>query len=304
MLTLLAGLVSVEMACRFLGLHTPVLYERTSFGFRPVPNQDIRRFGNHIYYDPIGLRSTPVGTSPAAGSLRLLFLGDSVINGGAMTDQADTLPFRLQRMMSERGVTTEVLNASSPGWAIGNEAGWLNRYGTLGAKYLVLTLNSFDLFQMPAPASTVGHHPSFPDKAPWLGVQELLTRYIVPQMLGRVQPADPGVDIGSVSIDNTRAILGDLRWILLRARHQQTEPVVVFVEPVGAMSMNDSTARAAKGMILELLKQLAVTTIETAQVIESAGGSALFRDGLHPNSQGNEIIASILARHLLTYPPH
>jgi GDSL-like Lipase/Acylhydrolase family len=295
-----AGLAGLEAVCRSLGLHTPVLYERTSYGFRPAPNQDILRFGNHIFYDALGLRSPPVAANPAPGTLRILFLGDSVTNGGTVTDQADTLPYRLQEIMNAAGQEAEVLSASSPGWAVGNEAGWLNHFGTLGAKYLVLTLNSYDLFQPAAPASTVGLHPSFPSSAPWLGIQELLARYVIPKLLGGQPAPDPGAEASAGGEHLSGAILGDLRWILLRAQHQNTEPILVFVSTTGARSMQDAATMEAKRKVTQLVSQLRVPMIETSGPMHEAGGAALFRDGLHPNPRGNEVIAKIVGEYLLS----
>ncbi|MFN0316753.1 MAG: SGNH/GDSL hydrolase family protein [Burkholderiales bacterium] len=297
---LLAGLVGVEAIGRLLGLHTPVLYERTSYGFRPAPNQDIRRFGNRIFYDSLGLRSPPASQRPGPETLRILCLGDSVTNGGAITGQADTFPYRLQQALSVAPLKTEVLSASSPGWAIGNEAGWLKQHGTLGAKYLVLTLNSYDLFQTQAPASVLGLHPSFPERPPWLATQELFSRYILPRLMDAAAQDDPGARANTVSLNTTRDNLSGLREIISRARQQNTEVVVLFVDAFAVPAANRSLTVEAKKIVAEFLMQMHVPLVETSDAIEGAGGRALFRDALHPNPKGNEVIAKVIGQYLLS----
>lgn len=63
--------------------------------YRLRPGQDHRRFGNRILVNAAGMRSPPVAPVPETGTLRLLVLGDSVVNGGAETDHADLATIRL-----------------------------------------------------------------------------------------------------------------------------------------------------------------------------------------------------------------
>ena len=108
-------LVVAEIACRAYGLHTPVLYEATPYGYRVRPNQDLRRFGNRVFYNAQGLRSEPAEPMPSAGVERVLCIGDSVTFGGTQTDQQDTYPYQLQGALRRRGLSAEVLNASAGG---------------------------------------------------------------------------------------------------------------------------------------------------------------------------------------------
>src|SRR5262249_53708208 len=102
-------LVVAELLARAAGLHTRVLYEKTSYGYRVAPNQALERFGRTVAYNSQGLRSAPL---PATGNeLRVLCLGDSITNGGTLTDQADTYPSRLERELSAEAAGVRVLNA-------------------------------------------------------------------------------------------------------------------------------------------------------------------------------------------------
>lgn len=293
-------LLGAEGVCRGLGLHTPVLYEPTSYGFRPVPNQNIRRFGNRIFYDGVGLRSEPHSVAPLPGVVRILCLGDSITNGGAVTDQGDTFPYRLTEELAQKGVRAEVLNASSPGWAVANEAIWLGQFGTLNSRYLVWTLNTYDLFQAAAPSGTVGSHPSFPRVAPFLGLQELLFRYLLPRVLENTLAADPGAieegDYGEVVL-SVRRILGSM---IGAVRSQGTEAVIVLIEHPSRMDRQDIEIANLEG----LLNSMKVPFARISEHMGGRGGTRLFRDGVHPNPEGNRVIASILARRIASLAAH
>src|SRR5262249_58482770 len=97
----------MEAVARAFGLHTPVLYERMTYGYRVRASQDIQRFGHRVFYNSYGLRSEPMTPSPAAGVTRILCLGDSITNGGTSTDQSETYPYLLERYLRDRGVDTE-----------------------------------------------------------------------------------------------------------------------------------------------------------------------------------------------------
>src|SRR5262252_4393364 len=53
-------LLVAELVARSAGLHTPVLYERTSYGYRVAPDQSLNRFGRAVEYNAHGLRSAPL----------------------------------------------------------------------------------------------------------------------------------------------------------------------------------------------------------------------------------------------------
>jgi phospholipase/lecithinase/hemolysin len=48
------------------------------------------------------------------------------------------------------------------------------------------------------------------------------------------------------------------------------------------------------------LTKLEVPLIRPSQAVEQAGGARLFRDGLHPNAEGNRVLAHALLAFLAT----
>jgi lysophospholipase L1-like esterase len=295
---LISILAGGELAGRMMGLHTPILYQVTSYGYRIAPDQNIRRFGHRVFINHQGLRNEPIASLPTAGTLRILCLGDSITNGGAITDQDDTYPYQLQRLLTTGGRKAEVLNASAPGWAIANEAGWLRQNGTLVSQVVVLTIGTFDLFQERAGSEIVDDHPSFPSHAPAFALEDIVMRYLVPRLMRR-SVADPGAGLSAQSLEEAKMNIARLLGMSELATRSGSIPAVLFVEQPDRLEMSDPYTVSAKAMLFEALKQHEIIFLDTRDRVESAGGALLFRDGLHPNSEGNRVLALVAAEMLV-----
>lgn len=293
-LLVLSLLVVVELVGRAYGLHKPIIYEPTDYGYRVAPDQDIRRFGHVIRYNDIGLRNGPITARPAPGATRVLCLGDSVTNGGAITDQSDTISSRLEDALRHGGGTFEVLNASAPGWAIANELGWLRGHGTLGSRYVVLVLSTHDLFQEMAPASTVGSHPSFPDSRPVLAIEELVQRYLLPRLIPGVASSDPGA--GGVEASDAAAARNreDLAAIADIVAREQGRLLVIFLKQ--SDEVQDQRTWGFKRQFRGLLARRGIPVATLDEELQDRGHAVLYRDGVHPNADGNRAIALLIAR--------
>jgi lysophospholipase L1-like esterase len=288
----LGFLVASELGCRALGLHTPVLYETTTYGYRVQPDQDIRRFGHHIFYNSFGMRSQPTTAMPAAGIVRVLCVGDSVTNGGSTTDQVDTYPYVLADMLRAMGRRSEVLNASAPGWATANEAGWLREHGTYGSRVVILTISTHDLFQPAEGPETVGSTPSFPGHAPHLGLEDFFTHYFLPWLTKRTF-ADPGVDMGAEKLIPVEAAVENILFAAETAKRQGATPFLLFVEQPAELERADPQVAHAKIYLFETLQARRIGFASTRKAMSESGPTPLFRDGLHPNVAGNRVVAQV-----------
>lgn len=290
-------LVLLELAARAYGLHQPVIFEKTEYGYRAAPSQNLKRFGNRVYYNDAGLRSEPFAPRPAAGTLRVLCVGDSVTNGGALTDQAVTYPYRLRALLGERLQRVEVLNASAPGWAVANELGWLRREGVLNSAFVVLLLSGHDLFQDMAPAAVVGTHPSFPEKRPAFALQDIMEHYVLPRLLS-VALEDPGVVDVVATKAAARHNLEDVLEFEARVRRAGARLVVVYLheEQRGDFA---PVEREAEEQLFAALGTRGIRPLTLEAAIGLRGRRAFYRDAVHPNAAGNHAIAQEVARHIL-----
>lgn len=195
-LGLALGLV-LEVGLRWvLGLGTPPLYVAdATMGYRLAPNQRLRRFGNRIEINAYSLRNGPITPLPAPETLRVLLLGDSIVNGGWWTDQSQTLSVRLGRdlqqdwpafsqdsapISQQTQPQFEILNASANSWGPRNELAYVEWFGLFGSQALVLVLNTDDLFGAVPSSLKVGHDRNYPDRRPPSALWELYRRYLRP----------------------------------------------------------------------------------------------------------------------------
>ena len=291
-------LVLFELAGRHWGLHHPVIFERTTYGYRVVPNQDILRFGNRAFFNALGLRSETTTALPAAGVVRVLCLGDSVTYGGPIMDQTDTYPYRLGEQLTGLPESVEVLNASAPGWAIDNEMGWLRENGALGSRYVILTISTHDLFQPLASASVVGSHPAYPDRQPEFAIEEIAVRYVWPRLAPWISIADPGVGgHDQWSDEQARANL-DTVLLMEQIVRQSGGSLVVLLSSESIDPRMDSLAATARQRMVEALARKNVSVLTIDDAINRLGRSFLYRDTVHPNPEGNRAMAIAAADYL------
>ena len=299
MLTAVAAIavVSAEIGARLAGLHRPLIYERTSYGYRVVPGQNARLLNRTASYDEHGLRSTPFSGQPGDGQLRILCIGDSITNGGLRVDQSETWPVLLQELLKSRGVDAQVLNASAGGWALENEAGWFAEYGTLHSQIVVFEVGTHDLWQPRSSEETVGTHPAFPDRPPRLALQAAFVRYIKPR-LSRMIIADPGTPGGEPTMADMAARLGVLRSMVAQAHSQGATPMILHVEQPGEHEISMPAVIEAKQKLQRWVVSEGMVYVNSSDAVEKAGGARLFFDPYHPNVAGNRVIAALVAEKL------
>jgi hypothetical protein len=174
--------VLIELALRyFFGFGRPLIYQGDpEIGYLLAPNQSTRRFGNRIAINQYSMRSDAIVPQRAAPTLRVLIIGDSVANGGWWTDQTNTIAEILKAKLTDDAPQVEVLNASANSWGPRNELAYLNRYGLFEAQYLVLIINTDDLFSTTPTSLVVGVDRNYPDRLPANAIAEVIQRYVLP----------------------------------------------------------------------------------------------------------------------------
>jgi len=298
--------MSAELAARFiLGLGEPPLYERSSeYGYRAIPNQDIRRFGNHIFYNAQGLRTEPISTKPSPGTIRILCLGDSITFGGVETDQVKTYPYQLQEILNRTGSKRfEVLNASTGNWALGNEEAYLRKEGIYSSQIVVLEHRTGNLFRAQSSGDIVGQHPSFPNHKPLLALEEGLFRYFLPRYLPSLQTAQepqlPARVQTGPSKRDLESNLASLERIAKLVRVQKARLIVFLIEQPDEFEPKDALTQLGKKELAKKAKELNITYADITSDFQKAGGKKLFRDEqdmIHPNPAGNTVMAKAVAR--------
>lgn len=151
----------------------PLSIESEKYEYIFAPNQDRHRFGKHVKYNSFSQRSE----EPKKGKKKVLGCGDSVINGGAHTDQKD-----LATTLFETLTGAQMLNISAGSWGPDNCAAYLEEKGTFGAEGVILVVSSHDAHDNMDFKPAVGLSVSLPEKQYSLAIAELVDRYLWPRV--------------------------------------------------------------------------------------------------------------------------
>jgi hypothetical protein len=297
---LIVVLVVAELGLRFFfGLGSPPLvYASPKFGYAFVPNQSLKRFGHPISYNEADLRSEPV--RPLSGpAYRVLCVGGSVTNGGALIDQKDTYPYVLESILKGKGQDVQVLNASAVGWDFSNEYGFLQDKGLFNAKIVALEVGTRQLYQLSSSTSIVGVDANLPDHNPSLALGEVFERYLLPRIsrrMGWTSEVKLGWTDDALTEENYQRGLASLKRIVAFVSQSGAKPILVMTPDKDEVSPGhyrrehkedlDNIARGANGQLVDML---APWHSETSQ------GHDIFRDLVDPNETGNRLMAQSVA---------
>ena len=276
-------------------------------GYYFRPNQDLRRFGKHIRYNQYSQRSDPVAPIREKGVDRILLVGDSVLNGGAITDQADTIGELLKSRLQTTGRRVEVLAASAGGWNIENRLGYLQRFGILQSQIVILQIGSEDLPQSKNKLDP--RDPNMPTANPPLALTEVWVRYCWPRLRGLLTPdsAQPPVERGASEAGrkqferNAQAF----RETVALIRDQQGATMLLYNPMRSEMTppRHDSPLQTD---FFSVVNEQQVPIIDlgkrwTALAPDTVAG--FYRDEHHFSVAGNRAAADALSSVLLNMPP-
>ncbi len=161
-----------ELVARYvLGLGTPPLsiaHNKIEYMF--APDQDVQRFGNRQLYNEFGMRSSPL--ADWGKKRRVLVFGDSVVNGGNLTDHA-----QLGTTIASARVEGSVFaNISAGSWGPANILGYVETFGLFNADTVILVLSSHDAAD---PPTFLALDPNTnPTEQPFSALGEGFTRYL------------------------------------------------------------------------------------------------------------------------------
>ncbi|NEO86847.1 MAG: SGNH/GDSL hydrolase family protein [Spirulina sp. SIO3F2] len=319
-LLLASGLLGSELALRWLwGLGQPVLLQADSeIGYLFQPNQDKHRFGRQLQYNRYGQRSEPLRDPKP--SLRILMTGDSVLNGGNLIDQAETIAEQVEAQLHKSSPTTtvEVLNASAGSWGIGNQWAYLQRFGDFNSDVLILQIGTHDLVQATSTGEHIGRAPNFPDRTPILAWQEVWSRYIWPQLrlqwhLRQVQPpTEPPNPQTTAQIEqfyqqqfeqNLQVLTEIFAWA-----ERQSLPVWVVYTPDRADVLPPTDFPLdhqpyLKAEFVAWLRSRSIPLIDTHQAwakLPPELTATYFRDDVHLTPAGNQAVAALIVAAIQT----
>jgi lysophospholipase L1-like esterase len=288
---LLVILVSAELAARFvLGLGTPPLtITHPTIEYLFAPNQVVNRFGNWILINSVGMRSPDFSATKSPDEFRALAFGDSVLNGGNLTDHENLATTILAKELSStRARPVTVGNVSAGSWGPGNWLAYAQECGFFESDVVLLLISSHDIADNPTFAPLNPH--THPQVRPMFAFWEGVTRYL-PRYLPSLSKAEPAVSqAGGADIERGRR---DLEAFLKLAR--DSKALVVLVQFPERSELE--AAKPAQGYyeIKSLAQQLGIETVSAFPLMAAAlaRGENPYRDNIHVNDLGQRLLAEL-----------
>ena len=286
-----------------LGLGDPPLSQsHPSIEYMFSPNQKVSRFHNTISINAYGMRSEDFGERKKDRELRVLVFGDSVLNGGNLTDQRELATELLKdELMAQLGTPVTVGNVSAGSWGPGNWLAWAEEFGFFGADAIVLLLSTHDIADNPTfkPLNPDTH----PQRKPRLALIEGVTRYL-PRYLPSLPRRQPQHNrstkpdkAGDTTTERIRQGAKDLRAFFQLAKKKAPHVIVLLHPTRKELNRGHPPTRA---QILEIAKASAVPAYTLDAAFEQAinDGTMPYRDNIHINAAGQSVLFSVLVQAL------
>ncbi|NDJ17849.1 SGNH/GDSL hydrolase family protein [Myxacorys almedinensis] len=285
--------VEVGLRSRF-GFGDPLLYVADDeIGYLLAPNQTVRRFGNRISINQYSMRSAAIveRTAERSPSVRVLMVGDSIVNGGWWTDQPEVLSEQVARQWD--GI--EVLNASANSWGPRNELAYLKRFGCFEAQAIVLVINTDDLFATTPSPLVVGRDRNYPDRKPLLALIEVVQRYLLPapklpeawQKIQKEGGDRVGANLEAIRQIQAIATQANARFLLL---------LTPLLREVGQPGSREYEI-VARQRLLALAQANQSSYIDVLPLFNQASDpKALYRDHIHLSPLGNSLLSAQISQ--------
>lgn len=269
------SLVFGELFCRYyLGLGAPPLsIAHRTIEYLFAPNQDLTRFGNRIVYNKWSMRNEQFSEANDASQARMMVIGDSVVNGGSLSDHSNLATTILT------DDKTLYMNVSAGSWGPANHLAYLQTFGFFDAKALIIVLSGHDASDLP----TFGPlDPNIlPQEAPLLAVGEALVRY-----LPRYLPRDKAV--ASIPGEpSKRAIdLSSLQTMIELAKGKGLSVCIVLHHT----QLDRRAAALHQGLVAirSAAESQGVTIIDDKNYLDP---ETSYRDDIHLNDKGQADVA-------------
>ncbi|MEA5502522.1 SGNH/GDSL hydrolase family protein [Halotia wernerae UHCC 0503] len=296
-------LLAIEVGLRSLfGFGNPLIYiGDQQIGYLLAPNQRTRRFGNRIEINEYSMRSASISKTPAPSILRILLLGDSILNGGWWTDQKNTISSLMMRDLASATNSNypevEVLNASANSWGPRNELAYLQKFGNFNAQAVVLLINTDDLFATAPTALPVGRDRNYPNSKPALALVEVWQRYAkqqkpIPEMKAVQKEAGDRVGINLEAISKIQALTRQSNSKFLLA-------MTPLLREIGEPGSRDYEI-TARQRLRDFAKAQQITYIDFLPIFNArTTPRSLYQDHIHLNLQGNQLVSEVMERSLL-----
>lgn len=284
----LLALIGLEIVLRLIGFGEVPRYETSKiYEYQVKPNQEVHRFGNEFTTNAYGMRSPQIKKN----FTHILKFGDSVLNGGAGTDQSELASSLLQEALSKKYDSLQVLNISAGSWGPDNAFLWMKTHGDFNAKIIVLLFSSHDWSDHMTFRNVVSNTPFYPAHNPKIAIFDALS-WVYSRYFGKVEwdelPILPSVDPNLFDYKSG--------WVDFITYADSANIALLVYHHANKAEFSNGEWNE-KGKELEaFLNQRNVLTISG---LNSGFVAADYRDEIHPNAEGQAKIERAIEPEIL-----
>ena len=285
-IVLITGII--ELALRLIwGFGTPVLYSASQdYEYIYAPDQDVRRYGNHILTNSLGMRSPEPQPDD---SIRILYLGDSVINGGTLTSQDNLASNLMAESLSKMsGKKVNVLNISAGSWGPDNAAAFIKKHGTFNAKAMVMVFSSHDAFDNMDFEPVVDRNIHYPGHNPKSAISEVFLRYLMPHFGNIFGVSEYSSE--KLMINKQRTVFNSGWNDLREIAEKNSIPLIVVLHAEEAEVENGKYNRYG----LRILDSLQMHHVTYITDLTAGINKNYYRDFIHLNDAGQKFLSGLI----------
>ena len=293
----IAFIVAMELVARhIIGLGDPVLYRADAqIEYLLAPSSTYHRYGHVIRCNAYSMRSDDfTARKQNDAELRVMVIGDSVVNGGAAVDQNDLATELLKRELSAKLNRPVIVgNIAAGGWSPDNELAYARQFGLFDADVVIVVLNTSDLVDPPLKGSL---GPDTPVRKPVLALEEAVRRGLpwLTSKLVSPAPISEG-ELNQISRDQLNALCE-----LLELAKSSGANVLVVQHAKQHEVGPDMTGRHFE--LAQAVRECGVESVFTGPAYERADdrrGGTLFRDEIHLNTRGQQVLGQVLVDNVM-----
>lgn len=264
-----------------IGFGSPLLFEASkTFEYRNKPNQKLYKFGNTIVTNSFGMRSE----EPSPNKVKILKIGDSIINGGSQTDQEELSSTLLSKWLSKScSSDVQVLNISAGSWGPDNAYNYLAEYGTFDAKFAVVVFSSHDATDVMGTKNPVGKIITVPEENYSSAISEVVQKYLFKKYIFKEEFNDPFPTFTKDNYPN-RGFLDLIAYL-----REGNIPILFMLHP-DKVEVEYGYYRQTGNDILALMDSVNVEVVQGLNILDQS----CYRDNIHLNAKGQEKYAKAL----------
>lgn len=283
-----------ELVGRYYGLCTVPLYvENPKYEYIHAPNQRMYIYRNKFFTNQYSMRGNSIDVTKDTSVV--LFIGDSVINGGNIMDQDSLASTILEKELTkELKKNIRVLNVSAGSWGPDNAAAYFDQYGLFNADFIVLVVSSHDAHDNMAHEKIVGVHPQFPNKQVLFAWEKIIERgrqQIEERYLNKYRSSKINSDLG-IGEDSTFNS-GFAYFETISKKYDI--PLLVYLH----CTREELNTGAIMNSGTEIINFCQKDSINVIEELKLQINQSYLRDGIHYNSRGQRFLADQLFPYLV-----